>query len=137
MTREEFSKQLRELRDENRVLVKNIAYALNVESTHIHRYEKAQHSYALSKAIGYIHAVNAELSLEHQDGTSDVVRAPEDAISLFKSLRKLSYRALGDAVGVTHNSLRKIEVGETALSIDIFLKLSEYYNLKVILRKKP
>lgn len=137
MTREEFSKQLRELRDESGVILKNMCISMAVLPRDISRIEKALHNYSLSIAVNYLRAINSQLSLAYPDGNIVHISTPEDAIEIFKSLRTLPYRTLGEHTGVNYNSLRKIEVGETALSIDIFLKLSEYYNLKVILRKKP
>lgn len=137
MTREDFSKQLRQLRDLSNTPLRTLSNALNALQNTVYRIEKGANNYSVEKAIIYATTVNAEIVATHPKRKDIVFATPEIAINFLVMARgeKSMYQVAKDN-GYSQMGLSNAESGATALSIDMLLKLSEYYGYKIILRAK-
>ncbi len=135
MTREDFSKSLRQFREASGVGLKELLKALNSFECAVYRIEKGAHSYGVDKAIIYAKTVNANIYVVTPDGNEHRIDNVKQATSILKEARgEISFSKVARDNGYSTPGIIRAENGVTVLSIDMFLKLSESYNLDVILR---
>lgn len=137
MTREEFSKLLRQHRKESKTTLKTLCMALNVLSNGVYHVENGTHNYTLGRAITYANAVNCEIIAIAPNEEIHTLSSPESAVQLLISARgeTTRYRVAKD-VGMTQPGLVNVEKGNTNLTIDMLLKLLEYYGYIITVRPK-
>lgn len=137
MTREDFSKQLRHYRDLNNTLLKTLCFALNSGEKDIYRIEKASHNYSLQKAILYADTVNAKIVITHSN-RKDLTLSSVDTATNFLIMARgdVSLYKVAKDNGYSQTGIANSERGTTALSIDMLLKLTEYYGYGITIRAK-
>lgn len=132
MTRQDFSTILRQRRDSSGVTLKDLCYALDSLQYTVYRIEKGSNSYGVDKAIAYASATNSKIGLTTPDGIKHVLKTVDDAISVLKEARgETSYYQVAKDTGYSTTALSRTEKGQTALSIDMLLKLADYFGITV------
>lgn len=137
MTRKDFSKQLRQYRELNNVSLKDLCNALNALQDTVYRIEKGVNNYGFKKALIYANAVNAMVVIAHPNRKDIVLSSVETAINFLIMARGDTsvYRVAKDN-GYSQCGIANVETGVTALSIDMLLKLTEYYGYEITIRAK-
>lgn len=137
MTRQEFSQELKWCRTVSLITLKDLCFKCNMYEHDIYRIEKSLYNYGLNKALLYANAVNAEIIIKLRNGFIVVVNAVSDAVKVLKKARGTTsiYRVAKDTKFST-TGIANAENETTGLSIDMLLKLSEYYGMQVIVRRK-
>lgn len=79
MTREDFSKQLRQYRDLNNISLKELCNRLDVLQNSLYNIEKGVHNYGMDKAIKYANAVNANIVVTYPNRKGIVISSEEAA----------------------------------------------------------
>lgn len=137
MTREDFSKALRQFRDKNNVPLKDIVFALQTFEGSIYRIEKAKYNYSVQSAINYTNSVNAQIVVITPEGKEYAITDATIATKLLIKLRgDTSIYRIAKDTGYSTTGITSAETKLTSLTIDMFLKLCEYYNLTVEIRSK-
>lgn len=136
MTREEFSKLLRQHRDESNTSLRVLSEALNALQNTVYRIEKGANNYSFEKAIIYAKTVGVEIVASNSK-MSIVLSSVDAATNFLKMARgdKSAYQVAKDN-GYSQMGLSNSENGVSALSIDMLLKLSEYYGYEITIRAK-
>lgn len=124
---------MRHYRDVNQVPLKNLCNALNALQSTVYRIEKGSHNYSVDKAIIYAGAVKANIVII-ANNQLHILERDTQAIQLLKEFRSAPLRDVAHMTGFSHPGISKMERGEVNLSIDMFLKLAEYYGLTVEIR---
>lgn len=138
MTREEFSKILRQKRDESGVTVKELCLRLDCLQNAMYNIEKAKHNYSLEKAIEYAKAVGAQIFVT-VNNEEIALNTPADICKALISMRGSvsKYRASKDT-GYYENTLLKVERGDIKCSIDLFLIYADYFAIPIkVISKQP
>lgn len=138
MTREEFSTKLKELRKESGVLLKRIYAKMDVAPIIVTRIENATGNYTLKRALSFLDAINAELYLYDQNyNCGQLIESDVQALAfLEKYMKGTTSVSIADNIGLTKSAVGNIRNGKTVLTIDPFLRISEFFNLKVIILSK-
>lgn len=137
MTREDFSKRLRQYRDLNNISLKELCNRLDVLQNSLYNIEKGVHNYGMDKAIKYANAVNANIVVTSPN-RKGIVISSEEAARIFLIMArgdKTMFRVAKD-LGYSPTGLSNSENGVSALSIDMVLKLAEYYGYVVTVKAK-
>lgn len=137
MTREDFSKQLRQYRELNNISLKDLCNALNALQNTVYRIEKGANNYSVEKALIYANTVNAVVVITHPNRKDIVLSSVETAINFLIMARgdTSMYKVAKDN-GYSQVGIANAENGATALSIDMLLKLTEYYGYGITIRAK-
>lgn len=137
MTRQEFSQELKWCKIASLITLKDLCFKCNMYERDIYRIEKSLYNYGLNKALLYANAVNAEIIIKLRNGFIVVVNTVSDAVKVLKKARGTTsiYRVAKDTKFST-TGIANAENERTELSIDMLLKLSEYYGMQVIVRRK-
>lgn len=137
MTRTEFSEMLRQFRDSSNTSLISLCNALNTLQNTVYRIEKGANNYSVEKAIKYASTVGAEIVATCPRKKDIVLKSPELAVNFLIMARgeKTMYQVAKDN-GYSQMGLSNAESGATALSIDMLLKLSEYYGYTITVRAK-
>lgn len=134
MTREEFSEKLKEARTNNKVNIKQLCYALDVLSSAVYNIEKASNNYGFARAIKYAHTVGVRVVVSENRS----IDSAEDAIRFLREMAGSSQLyVLAPQIGCTGQALTYALNGKTALSIDMFLRLCDHFNVTVSIVPKP
>lgn len=137
MTREDFSKQLRQYRELNNISLKDLCNALNALQNTVYRIEKGANNYCVEKALIYANTVNAAVVITHPNRKDIVLSSVETAINFLIMARgDISMYKVAKDNGYSQVGIANAENGATALSIDMLLKLTEYYGYGITIRAK-
>lgn len=114
-----------------------ICTALNTLPSSVYRIENGEHNYAVEKAIIYANTAKCEIVVIAPDNKEYVLHSLESASTLLIFARgdKSRYRISKDT-GFSQQGLANSESGKTQLSIDMLLKLLEYYGYTITVRPK-
>lgn len=132
MTREEFGETLHKIRRESPATIATMCRALQDDGVIMKRIEKARHSYAIINAINYLKATGHKLIAIKCDEQKHHLADNSSAATLLLNTRgKESAVKVAEAIGVTTKGLRCMERQITSCSIDMFLKLCDYYGITI------
>lgn len=137
MTREEFSAMCKQFRE-------NVAHASlsdvwrisGFQPSQTIRIEKARLNYNMGNTLKYLEAIGAELIIQ-DDGNELTVLDYNTLAKWLKSKRgEKSQKELTDDLHIANGTIGKIELGNTKMTIDIFLSLANFFNCQILIKPK-
>lgn len=132
MTREEFGCQLRKIRLASPVSITRLCGILNWLTQHLFRVENAKNNYAVYKATEYLSAIGSQLIATTTNGSQHpIVDNASAATFLLNARGSESAVKVAESIGVTTQGLRSMETQKSQCSIDMFLKLCDYYGITI------
>lgn len=137
MTREEFSARLKELRRESGETVKKVCVALDCLHTDLYRIDNAKFNYGLERALKYADAISANVCVAISnkqciDTHHVVLHNTQQIVDILTRARgDTTFSQVATDIGVVHSTVSRVEKGKCALTIDVFLKLADYYGMEV------
>lgn len=138
MTREEFGIALRQQRESAGVMLKTMCVTLNVMPTNLYRIEQAKHNFSVQKAIEYLDVSHGEIVLCGNKNHEMRANSLESVLSALKSIiGDASAYSIAPQIGYSRNVIISALNGKTALSIDMFLRLCDHFNVTVSIVPKP
>lgn len=131
MTRQEFSEKLRQTRICVGKTTSEMMFSLRVLDSQVRRIEKAQHNFALTKAISYLNVLDHHIEVSN-DYSFTVVNNQVDIVDWFDHVKfvtgNLSANALAPKIGIAQQTISKILSGKGTVTIDVFLTICNHYN---------
>ena len=128
MTRQEFSEKLCEVKKEMKMPLPEMVYSLRMLVHQIRRIEKAQHNYALAKAISYLQVLNHHIEVTVGSSKTKIYTT-DDAVQWFRIVKgDESANELAPKINVSSSTVNFILSGERGIAIDVFLSICNHYN---------
>lgn len=131
MDRIEFSNLLVQTKINSGVSTSELMFALKIMPSQLKRIEKAENNYSLDKAIGYLHILNQYIHVANDYFEVDVNK-PEDFVEAFRHLKTdVPTTVLARKLDASVTMLNRILSYRSAITIDVFLSICTFYNLKI------
>lgn len=135
MTREEFSEMLVEARASAEMKQRDMVFAIKMMPSDISIMENAKQNYSIIKALKYLAALNyyIRISNDYSDAT---IESQDDALKWFKLLKSdVSTMLLAPRLGVSQSIVNKILNGKGAITIDMLIRIANFYNCNITIEK--
>ena len=136
MTRQEFSKMLSDKRKENGQTIKDVCLKIGLLTGDVVRIEKGLNNYKMQRCYEYMSAIKTTIEVQDERDTV-LIKDTTSLVEFIKRKRKekkYSQCKLAQLIDRVPRTIEKMESGESALSVDVFLKSCEALNVSFALK---
>lgn len=137
MNRQEFCELMAKAKAESGVGTTELALKMKMQPSPLRRFERGINNFNLEKLFNYLNALGCVLVLSNDKQTYH--NSYESIPDWIASHRKQNapLREFAEKIGCSFEGLSRAENRKTVISIDLFLKITNYLNVTVNISSQP